>query len=342
VEIRNPLDYPDWNSLLLSSRDSSFFHSSNWARVLHESYAFKPIYLTAVEDKKLSLLIPLMEVKSVLTGKRGVSLPFTDYCDILFPSGAHFGEAMNRLIEYGKRSGWGFIEMRSGVDPLGENTRSSFYYGHVLDLSQGEERIFANLRDSTKRNIKKAIKEGVTTRLCTSLESVREFYRLHCLTRREHGLPPQPFIFFKKIFEHIILQGLGFVVLASHNAKNIAGAVYFHFGQKAIFKYGASSKEHQHMRANNLLMWEAIRWFSGNGFKDFCFGRTDAENAGLRQFKSGWGGEERTINYYRYNLKTDTFAHNNSQNEEFHKSIIRKMPVPLLRMAGSLLYRHMG
>jgi len=50
-------------------------------------------------------------------------------------------------------------------------------------------------------------------------------------------------------------------MLASHKGKNIASAVYFHFGDKAIYKYGASDRKYQHLRANNLVMWEAIRWF---------------------------------------------------------------------------------
>jgi len=33
-----------------------------------------------------------------------------------------------------------------------------------------------------------------------------EYYRLHCLTRKRHGLPPQPTGFFQKIQEHIIAK----------------------------------------------------------------------------------------------------------------------------------------
>ena len=37
----------------------------------------------------------------------------------------------------------------------------------------------------------------------------------------------------------------GFVILASHQDKVIAGAIYFHFGEKVIYKYGASNKCYQ-------------------------------------------------------------------------------------------------
>jgi lipid II:glycine glycyltransferase (peptidoglycan interpeptide bridge formation enzyme) len=107
------------------------------------------------------------------------------------------------------------------------------------------------------------------------------------MTRKEHGLPPQPFHFFKKIHDHIISKNLGVVVLASFDRENVAGAIYFHIGEKAVFKYGASDKKFQHLRANNLVMWEAIKWYSQNGYRSLCFGRTEPENQGLLQFKSG-------------------------------------------------------
>jgi lipid II:glycine glycyltransferase (peptidoglycan interpeptide bridge formation enzyme) len=182
----------------------------------------------------------------------------------------------------------------------------------------------------------------VETNIYTSVESVREFYRLNCLTRREHGLPPQPYYFFKKIYEHIISKNLGIVVLAEYKNKNIAGAVYFHFGDKAIYKYGASEKKYQHLRANNLVMWKAIKWHSQNGYKSFCFGRTEPENKGLKQFKSGWGAKESRIFYYIYDLSKGAFVQNSSRVTGFHNKIFSHMPIPLLKMSGSLLYKHMG
>ncbi len=85
---------------------------------------------------------------------------------------------------------------------------------------------------------------------------------------------PQPFIFFKKIHELLISKNLGIVVLAFLDEKPIAGAVYFLFGKKAIYKYGASDRAYQKYKANDLVMWEAIKWFSSNGYESLCFGRT--------------------------------------------------------------------
>ena len=64
---------------------------------------------------------------------------------------------------------------------------------------------------------------------------------------------------------------MGFIVLGSYRGAAIAANVYFHFGDQVIYKYGASDKTYQHLRANNLVMWEAIKWACDKGYKAFSF-----------------------------------------------------------------------
>jgi len=340
LQIIDPKTYPGWDDLLLSAPGYSFFHSSAWSRVLVESYGYTPKYFTIIGDGKLLALIPVMEVNSFLTGRRGVSLPFTDYCKPIIANGIPFQGLFERVIENGKMCGWKSLELRSSGNLLPSALPSLTYLRHVLDLSRSEEEVFSNFRDSTQRNVQKAMREGLEVKMEHSKESVNEFYRLNCMTRKEHGLPPQPFNFFLKIHDHVISKDLGMVVLASLGRENVAGAIYFHLGEKAVFKYGASDRKFQHLRANNLVMWEAIKWYSQNGYKSLCFGRTEPENQGLLQFKSGWGTIEQPIHYYQYDFKKETFVPCHSRTTGFHNRIFKNMPTPILNGVGALFYRH--
>lgn len=342
LNIINPLDYPSWNELVLSNPGYSFFHSSNWARVLCESYNYKPAYFTLVDKGSLKVLVPLMEIKSLLTGTRGVSLPFTDYCDPMVADDVNFEKVLEHIIRHGRRAGWKSFELRGGADLLQGEEPDAHYCEHTLRLSKDEKLIFSKFNSSTKRNVKKALRAGVKVQIASSLESIKAFYRLNCITRKKHGLPPQPYNFFKKIYEHVISKDQGFVVLASYEDKTVAGAVYFHLGRRAIYKYGASDERYQNLRANNLVMWEAIRWYCNNGYERFSFGRTKPENAGLKRFKEGWGAKTETVNYYRYDLKTNAFINGESLKAGFHNRVFDNMPIPLLRIIGALLYKHVG
>ncbi len=282
-----------------------------------------------------------MEVSSSLTGKRGVSLPFTDQCQPIAKNENHFRQLFKKVIQHGKNAGWKIIEVKGGKEYLQGKIPSETYLTHSLDLTHPEQEIFSTFRSSTKRNIKKAVKENVKVNILNSLESVKEFYRLNCLTRKYHSLPPQPFYFFRKLHEHIISAKKGVVILASCLNKVIAGAVYVHFGDRAIFKYGASDKTHHQFRPNNLIMWEAIKWYAKNGFKSMSFGRTDPEHKGLLQFKRGWGTQEETIYYYKYDLKKDAFVKNTSMFKSSNR-VFNRLPMPMLKLIGRMLYRHVG
>jgi len=342
LKIINPLLYTGWDELLLSTKTYSFFHSSAWARVLLESYKYKPIYFTLMDKKALLVLVPLMEVKSLFTGKRGVSLPFSDYCDPIIDGNINFQNVLDNILEYGRHRDWKFVEIRGGQDFLQDVSPFSCVYNHNLNLSQDEDKVFSNFRDSTKRNIKKAIREGVEINIYKSLESIKKFYQLNCITRKMHGLPPQPYCFFKKIYDFIISRNFGIVVLASHKKRAIAGAVFFHLGKKAIFKYGASSSAYLHLRPNNLVMWEGIKWYCKNGYKTLHFGRTEMENKGLRQFKAGWGTKENMIKYYRFDTKKAGVIKGSSGASRIQNRIFNKIPITLLKFIGSISYRHIG
>lgn len=341
MEIVNPAIHPAWNTLLHAHGRASFFHSVCWAKVLGESYGYKPCYFTVIKGGNLVCLLPFMEVDSWLTGKRGVSLPFTDYCEPIMSGGCIAGDVMAQVMRFGKGSGWRYIEFRGGMG-MPAWAPSAFYYKHVLDISRDDKTVFSSFRESTRRNVKKAEREGVKVTINSTLDSISRFYHLNCLTRKLHGLPPQPHLFFEKIHEHIVSKGHGMVALAHYNGTAMAGGVYFHFGDEAIYKYGALDKRFPHLRANYLVMWEAIRYYAMRGFRRLSLGRTDPEDRGLLQFKRGWRGQEQTVNYYRYDLRRQSHVTEPGRIHGARSRIFANMPVPVLRLTGSMLYRHIG
>ncbi len=341
LSLLNPLEHPQWDDLLLTAERATFFHTSAWARVLIESYGYKPLYFCIIERGRLTGLIPVMEIDSFFTGKRAVSLPFTDFCSVLAGSQVAFESLLDTVRKHGRKSGWKSIEFRGGSEYFGTAPASATHFTHTLALDKDEGKAFAAFKSSTRRNIRRALAEGVEVKFLESREAVADFYRLNCVTRREHGLPPQPLCFFEKIFEHIIAAHKGFVVLAFMHGRPIAGAVYFHFRETSIYKYGASHRNFQHLRANNLVMWEAIRWCCRNEIRTFSFGRTEPENEGLLQFKRGWGTKEDKVTYYRLNIAENKFsAERNGARSSY--PVCKILPIPVLRLAGSLLYRHVG
>ncbi|HEY5996766.1 MAG TPA: GNAT family N-acetyltransferase, partial [Candidatus Deferrimicrobiaceae bacterium] len=326
----DPLAFAGWDEALSSHPSATIFHTSAWARVLTESYGFKPLYLSErAPGGDLRGLLPVMEVRSRLTGNRGVCLPFTDSASPIADDEAHYAGMLSEALVVARARGWKYLEIRGGAEYRKDSPSSIEYVEHVLDLDRSEPELFMNLRTNMKRNVQKAQREGVTIGFSDSLEAVESYYRLHCVTRKSHGLPPQPVSFFRNIQANLLSRNLGFVALARVGNDVVAGAVYLHFGKRMVYKYGASSEEGRKLRANNLVMWEAILWGQRNGFDELSFGRTDAGQAGLLEYKRGFGTTERSIRYYRFDPRTGDLLPAPSLGANRLSALFRRMPIPV-------------
>ncbi len=296
-----------WNELLLSHPEALPFHTAEWFEVLRKTYGHRPAYCAVFEGKALAALLPVAEVESWLTGRRGVSLAFADCCPALLGRGIEYSRFLQEVLEIGRERKWKYFEAR-GV-PAGLSVQPSLeFYRHTLDLVRGEGDLFAGFTSELRTSIRRAEKLGVKVEMCRNPESMEIYYNLHCKTRRRHGLPPQPLEFFHNLHEQMIAHNLGVVAVASHGQKPVAAAVFLHFGRNAVYKYGASDRGFQHLRANNLVMWEAIRWHAGKGFGLLDFGRSGLGDEGLCRFKRSFGAAEEKLRYVKYDFQQDQYV----------------------------------
>jgi hypothetical protein len=283
----------------------------------------------------------MMEVRSFLTGRRGVCLPFTDFCAPLTSAGCDFGQVLSELAKVARKQNWKHFEIR---DEIAFKTRASrTFHGHALDLRSGSRKIFENFTGSVRRAIRKAERSSLVVEISRERSAMHDFYQLHGQTRRRHGLPPQPFSFFQRIQDEVLNAGLGVVVTAKGSAGAVAGAVFLRYGAKAVYKYGASDAASLESRANNLVMWQGIQYLASNGCETLHFGRTSPQNDGLRRFKLGWGAVEQTIPYFKFDASARASESECECDKAvgLHNALFRRLPLPMNRLAGAMIYPHL-
>ncbi len=321
---------------------TTFFERA-WAEVLVETYGYLPLYLQQESAGEIRQLLPLCEVDSWMTGKRGVSLPFTDACPALGATPAGADSLYQSLFRLGRERGWRYVEVRGSPPRLAADVPSVSFHGHTLALGRSPAELFSGFDSAVRRAVRKAENEGVTVAFETSLAAVRIFYHLLRKTRTRHGLPPQPWRFFAAIHRHIIARGKGSIVIARHRENPVAAAVFFTSGRHVLYKFSASDETHQQVRGNNLVIWRAIERYNGEGFLRLDFGRTSLGNEGLRRFKLSWGTAEHALHYYRYDLRTGAvIATPDKASEGLHTRMFRALPQPLTRLIGAAAYKHLG
>jgi hypothetical protein len=337
----NPTEIPHWDAWVASLPNSTFFHSAGWCRLLNSTYGFTPAYFVREGNGPDALAIPMMEVDSWLTGRRGISLPFTDECAAAGNGSIDWETAFAAVREHAAQREWESVEFRGGDAIAAEAQPSLTFFSHRLPIDRDEKAQESLLHSATARAIRKAEKSRLSVQHSVSAEAMEVFYALLCKTRRRHGLPPQPFRFFENLQRHV-LPGHGNITLAYLDRTPVAGVVFFRFGANAIYKFGASDERFQELRANNLVMWRAIRWQAERGCTSLDFGRTSAGNEGLRRFKLGWGAQERPVNYFKYHFGRREFVRSKDQAEGWHNHLFRLMPQALSRLVGAATYKHIA
>ena len=338
----DPLEDSTWDRGLSKFREANCFHSSGWLRVLHDTYGFVPSGLAMTRGSAVTALLTVMEVASPVTGRRGISLPFTDCCPVLGDSGEDGTPLLAAATGLAAERDWRYLELR-GDDLVPAGTIASIrYLAHRLDLTSGERALWEGISPAARRAVKRAKAGGVTVSAEGDVAAIREFYRLHCLTRKRLGVPPQPLAFFENIRRHLVGRGLATVFLASHRGKTIAAAIHFHFQGNVMFKFGASEVTYQHLRANNLVMWEAIRRFAAAGAREMHLGRNEPGNLGLSRYKLGWGATESELEYHRFSPAGNAFVGGSNPQQAWHRRVFRHVPVPVARLIGGALYPHLA
>ncbi len=343
IKIINPTEYHNWDDEILKLDSYSFFHSSEWCKVLSETYKYTPTYFCILKANRLSSIIPAMEVKSRITGKRLVSLPFSDFCEPLFSSIDESEILKDSIFSYCKKNNFRYAEFRTSETKFPyetEHFRTDLR--HILDISVDEIELQKHFSENTKRNIKTAIKEGLNIKELNTYQGIDIFYKLQCITRRKHGLPPQPKSFFENIYRFIISKNKGHILFGYLKNKPVAALMFFTIGNKVLYKFGASQTDNFPRGANHYLMWEAIKKYNNAGYKEFDFGRTETNHEGLRRFKLGFGSDERIIYSTRFDIQTDSFIQPESKTTGTHNKIIKRLPISILKLIGETFYKHMG
>ncbi|MDD3896983.1 MAG: peptidoglycan bridge formation glycyltransferase FemA/FemB family protein [Candidatus Peribacteraceae bacterium] len=163
----------------------------------------------------------------------------------------------------------------------------------ILDLTQSEEEILAQMKPKGRYNIRIAEKHGVTVR---QSEDTDAFYALVKETSRRDRFTALPREKYRAFLEH--LPG-AFLLLAYAPGENdpIAGLLGVFWNKKGIYYYGASSYTHRATMAPYALQWQTMRFCKAHGCVSYDLlgiappgAPADHPWQGITSFKEKFGG----------------------------------------------------
>jgi CelD/BcsL family acetyltransferase involved in cellulose biosynthesis len=338
----DPVRESRWTDLVRRCDLSSIFHTAGWLEALRRTYDYQPVAFTdAGPGEPLRNGLLFCRVRSWMTGRRLVSLPFSDHCEPLIESRETLQE-MASLLKARTSDEGQYIELRPLASTLEADgfSMAARYHHHLIDLRPDVRTLFAGFhKNHIQRTIRRALRFGVTTEIGRSSALLKEFYTLHAATRRRHGLPVQPVNWFRNLVD-CLGEDLD-ILLARYQDCPIAAMVTATHKKTIVYKYGCSDAAKHRYGGPSLLFWVAIQRAKEQGLAEFDLGRSDWDDKGLLAYKNHLGAQRATLSYFRCALGS-TRARNFSGWSSGLRMAYSLAPSTLRTRVGSGLYRHFG
>ena len=345
----DPLEDPRWAKFLDTHPRSSVFHTVAWLEALRRTYGYRAIAVTTSSPGMgLRDGIVLCRVHSWLTGRRLVSLPFSDHCEPLVDDASNLQAMLTELKPWLRQSKSRYVELRpfSALENMPSHFRSaqSFCF-HQIDLAPSLDQLFSNChKDSTQRKIRRAEREGLRYEEGRSERLLDAFYSLLLLTRRRHQIPPQPRVWFENLID-CFGESLK-IRVAFKDRQPVAAILTLRHKDTLVYKYGCSDAQFSNLGGTHLVFWKTIEEGKQDGARWFDLGRSDSDNTGLITFKDRWGAVRSELTYARYSAAADsreTFkTKETGWKERVAKNVFARLPDRVLYSVGGLLYKHVG
>jgi Uncharacterized protein involved in methicillin resistance len=341
--VLDPLVDPRWGDLVSRHSRASVFHTVAWLEVLHRTYGYRPVvYGFSSGQKKLQSGIVFCGIRSWLTGRRLVSLPFSDHCEPLVDNWSELRPLLLPGIEQLQQGLWRYLELRPLSPDFSERIgqASQRFILHRLDLRPPVEVLYKNLRvDSIRRKIQRAERENLSLDSGSSESLLAEFYKLHVITRRRQSVPPHPLKWFRNILQ--FLGKSANLRIARSGQTPVSAVLTVEKGTTLVYKYGCSDARFHHLGAMPFVFWNMIRDAKSRGMLELDMGRSEVDNSGLIAFKDKWGASRQELVYARYPIGRYTGEREKAYMRAA-KFFFDRFPDWALTAAGNLLYPHLG
>jgi hypothetical protein len=295
-------------ALLEVSDQATIYHTPEWRDVLLDTYGYEPLYLGCLD--------------------RGRAL--IEY-------------ALRLYGEYG--AGALEVRTRADVNSLADDRFSNvnYFITSIVRLYEDPERVWKSFKDRNIRTeVRQARKKGVRVRAGESEQDLRDFYLHFSASRLQHGVPPQPFKFFRNLWRHLRPEYLDLFV-ATHEGQPVGGLITLSFGKTMCAAYIGSDMAYRSHRVHQTLFWKAMETGCTRGQTGFDFLRTPKNSESLRYFKQRWNASEYDLMYMYYpEVRGTASTIEDTAKYRLMTAVLSRSPVIVGRLLGRALYRHLG
>jgi len=324
-----------WNAYVQAHPMGTVFHNLAWSQAVEDAYGHQPLHLVAWHGGRVSGVLPLFLVKSLLVGRVLVSVPYATYGGILADSHETTVALLASAQELCRRFGARYLELRHREpNDLGlpEVDRYDTFRKALPEQVEGVMTSLPRKTRAAARNGLKRLGEDCTA---VGREWLDTIYDLYSVTLRRLGSPN----YSRRLF-HALLERYGddcVCLVVRDRGTAIAGVVSLVFRDEIVPKFSGSLDAGLEKDANNVMYVRLMQYAVGRGLGWFDFNRTRRDNRGPYDFKRHHGFEPTPLHYQFYMTGGRELPNLTPSNAKYALAgrLWRRLPLWLTRPAGA-------
>jgi FemAB-related protein (PEP-CTERM system-associated) len=325
----------EWDELVRTCEGRTHFHRYGWRGIFESVFGHECLYLAARDEPgRLSGVLPLVRVQSLLFGHFLVSVPFLNYGG---PLGSD--EAVKALAaaaaDEAQRGRVGLLELRSRRELPLDMPVSHRKITVVLDLPDDPAALFKSFEAKLRSQVRRPQKENVVVRF--GPDQVRPFFDVFSAHMRDLGTPTLPRGFFEAILEQFPDTWFGCAWLGD---KPVACGAGFRWDDEFEMTWASSLYAYNKLAPNMLLYWSFMERAVAEGVKLFNFGRCSPDG-GTHRFKRQWGSRDEPLWWYQRARGARSATPSPDDGAySWGPRIWRHLPLPLATALGPRIVRY--
>ena len=375
VKIFQQRDTHEWDTYVRSKKSAILYHLAGWKNIFEKTYGHKTYYLIARQEcsqpikpnnpHKISFnsivgILPLVHLKHYIFGNNLISLPFFDMGGLLAENIDVEKELIYEATKLGQNIKADNIELRhthslpwldSNPNHTSNNNSKtsttifscntlSHKVRMVLSLPDSSEKLIKSFKSKLRSQIKKPIKEGLTSKF-GGKELLDEFYYVFSVNMRDLGSP----VHSKKMISNVLEQFSenAKILIVKKNNTPMACSLIIGFKNTLENPWASSIRKFSGLSPNMLLYWTMLEYACDNGYKYFDFGRS-TPGEGTYKFKAQWGAKPQQLYWHNISLNGQKPDAGSIEKSKYDKAIQywQKLPVPVTKLIGPILRKHIG
>jgi FemAB-related protein (PEP-CTERM system-associated) len=328
-----------WDEFVEAAEHSSVFHLSGWKKVMEETYGLRTHFLCAKEGDCVVGVLPLLQVRSRLSGYFFTSLP-GGICALDESAAQALLDHTVKMVKNGKAR---YLILRDSYRKwdLPELVTSEDHCTFMIKISCDANQMWKRIDRRVRQHTRHAIESDL--QVVIGPDYLEKFYGTYSLFMREMGTPTLGPQFFQNIWKEFPRNFANIMVF---RGQQVLGGIIAAFFKDTIYNiWWGMLPEFYKLRSCHILYWELLKHGCENGYQWMDLGRSEV-NSGTYTFKTRWPVESRPLfmQFFLNGINRPPAVGNQRAKELQYRlfvTIWKRLPAPLVEAIGPQLRKWM-